>query len=96
MGTYSKDRLILMHQGLSGGGKVWSYSDTGAVGGLVEVAGYVSDGHDMGVDTGDFVYLHTGKGATDALTTRGASFVSVTDTGNSATIGLSVLIGDTS
>lgn len=95
MGNYSKDRLSLIAQDLAGGGKLWTYSDTGSSGNIIESAGFITDGADMGMDTGDYVLVHATDGNTNK-TTLGSSVVSVTDTGGSATLGLSVLIGDTS
>ena len=99
MGNYSKDRLALIAQGIAGGHKLWSYEDTGAIGSVQEAEGFITDGADMGMDTGDYVIIHArnaDQGTGPTAVVRGAAVVSVTDTGGSATFGLSVLVGDTS
>lgn len=95
MTTYSKQRLTLVHQPIAGP-KTWSYWDTGAIGDISEVAGFFANAKDMGMDTGDFVFIRANDGAaTDVV--RGAAMSVVQDTGaTQGTVGLSVVIGDTS
>ena len=95
MGNYSKDRLSLIAQGLAGGAKIWHYTDTGLGSNIAESAGFITDGHDMGCDTGDLVFMKATDNARNNTVTSTA-FVSVTDTGNSATLGAITLVGDTS
>lgn len=95
MTSYSKDRLKLIGQGIVGG-KIWDYTDTGALADIVEVAGFFSDAKHMGMAAGDFVYIRANDGGGTRVV-RGAAMQSVQDTGTTqGTVGLSVLIGDTS
>lgn len=94
MSTFNKDRFSLVAQGITGG-KIWLLEDTGALADIEEVAGYVPAG-DHGVDTGDYVLVKAKDGILNK-TVRGAAFNKVQDTGSSqGTVGLSVLVGDTS
>ncbi len=96
MGNYSKDRLTLIAQGIAGNNKVWFYNDTGAIGNVTEQAGFVTDANDMGMDTGDFVFIKATDGGANK-TVRGAAVLTVQDTGSSqGTLGTSILVGDTS
>jgi hypothetical protein len=94
MATFNKSKFSLIAQGITGQ-KVWHYEDTGALADVEEVAGYVPAG-DHGVDTGDYVLLKV-KDGTGNKTVRGAAMNKVQDTGSTqGTVGLSVLVGDTS
>jgi hypothetical protein len=95
MSGYVKNNLRLIAQGITGG-KLWDLTDTGAIGDVQEAAGYITNAGDMGMDTGDYVVVH----ATDGVLTkvvRGSAVMIVQDTGaTQGTLGLSVLVGDTS
>ena len=94
MSSYNKDRLKLVSQGITGG-KTWHYHDTGAIADIVDVAGYFTDAGDMGVDSGDFVFISANNGYTNRLV-YGAAFAPVQDTGaTQGTVGPQTLIGDT-
>ena len=95
MGNYSKDRMRLIAQGITGG-KVWFYDDTGAMSTVGDVVGFFADAGDMGVDTGDFIFLQATGGANNK-SIRGAAFASgIQDTGASqGGTGPVTLIGDT-
>ena len=89
MATYSKDKLKLMSQGMTGF-KIWSYHDTGTV---LDVAGFFANAGDMGVDSGDLI-LSSGGGITKIV--RSAAFAPVQDTGaTQGTTGPATTIGDT-
>jgi len=90
MATYSKDKLKLISQGITGG-KVWSYTDTGSV---LDVAGFFANAADMGVDSGDLIFAGGLAGTTRVI--RSAAFAPVQDTGaTQGTTGPGTLIGDT-
>lgn len=95
MTTFDKNRLTLISQPIAGK-KRWAYTDTGAIGDIVEVAGFFANAKDMGMDTGDFVEIHATDGGLTKVV-RGAAMQSVQDTGTTqGTVGLSVVVGDTS
>lgn len=95
MSGYDKNKLALIGQGITGH-KVWSYADTGDVGDIQESAGYIANAGDMGMDTGDLVYVKMSSGFTNRVV-RGAAMMPVQDTGaTQGTVGLTVVIGDTS
>lgn len=95
MAGYDKNKLALIGQGITGH-KVWSYQDTGDFGDIQETAGYVSNAGDMGLDTGDFVYVKATAGGTTRIV-RGSAVMIVQDTGaTQGTLGLTVVVGDTS
>ena len=95
MTSYSKQKLSLIAQGITGG-KIWYYEDTGILADVEEVAGFIANAGEMGVDTGDFLFLKA-KDGTLNKTIRGAATNFVQDTGaTQGTVGLCVLIGDTS
>ena len=95
MTSYSKDRLKLIAQGITGS-KIWAYEDTGILADIEESAGFFTNAGDMGIDTGDFLFLKAKDGILNK-TVRGAAIGIVQDTGaTQGTVGLSVLIGDTS
>ena len=94
MTSYSKDRLKLVSQGITGG-KVWHYSDTGAIADVADVAGFFTNASDMGVDTGDLLLISANDGQLTKVV-RGAAFFSVQDTGaTQGGVGPSTLLGDT-
>jgi hypothetical protein len=91
MATYSKDKLKLITQGITGG-KIWDYNDTGTV---LDVAGFFANAGDMGVDSGDLIFSR-GGGVTKVV--RSAAFAPgyVQDTGaTQGTTGPGTLVGDT-
>lgn len=90
MATYSKDKLRLITQGITGG-KVWHYLDTGTV---ADTAGFFANAGDMGVDSGDLILFGGLAGTTRIV--RSAAFAPVQDTGaTQGTTGPATLIGDT-
>lgn len=90
MATYSKDKLKLISQGITGG-KVWSYTDTGTV---LDSAGFFANAADMGVDSGDLILAGGLAGTTRII--KSAAFAPVQDTGaTQGTTGPGTLIGDT-
>ena len=96
MGNYSKDRLALLAQGLTGRHKLWAYEDTGAIAGITEADGFITDADDMGMDTGDLVFIKATDGVKSKVV-HAASMIVVQDTGaTSGTVGLNTIIGDTS
>lgn len=95
MAGYNKDKLALISQGIVGH-KVWAYTDTGDIGDIQEVAGFVTNGNDMGMDSGDMVFVRMTAGGTNRMV-RGAAVQNTTDTGGTqTTIGLGTVVGDTS
>ena len=94
MTSYSKDRLKLVSQGITGG-KIWHYSDTGAIADVADVDGFFTNAGDMGVDTGDLLYIAANDGQVTQVV-RAAAFYSVQDTGaTQGGVGPSTLVGDT-
>jgi len=94
MTSYSKDRLKLIAQGITGG-KTWHYHDTGAIADVADVAGFFTDASLMGVDTGDFIFISANNGYTNHMV-WGAAFASVQDTGaTQGTVGPQTVLGDT-
>lgn len=112
MTVFNKDKLALIAQGIGGTHKVWSYSDTGLlIADVNEVAGFFTVGRDCGMRHGDRVQITEGDTGLFANTANGnaggenvggrrqyiATVFSHTDTGaTQVTLGLSVLVGDTS
>ena len=95
MSTVDKNRLSLIAQGITGH-KIWALEDTGALADVEEVSGYVTQAGELGMDTGDFIFIKV-KDGTGNKTVRGAAVLKVQDTGaTQGTVGLTVLIGDTS
>jgi hypothetical protein len=94
MGNYSKDRMRLVGQGLTGG-KIWYYNDTGTVATVADVAGFFQNAGDMGCDSGDLIIVQ----AVDNYANKqvhATSLATVQDTGSSqGTTGPATLIGDT-
>jgi hypothetical protein len=98
MTSFLKNNLALVSQGITGH-RIWDYTDSGVIGDINEVSGYVSLAGDMGMAAGDFVYVHaTNKGLTEAVYGGVISSIEgVTDTGaTQGTMGLTILIADTS
>lgn len=94
MATVNKNRLSLIAQGITGH-KVWFLEDTGALADIEEVEGYVPAG-DFGMDTGDLIFVKAKDGILNK-TVRAAALLKSQDTGGTqGTVGLSVLVGDTS
>ena len=94
MTTYNKDRLKLVSQGITGG-KVWHYHDTGALADVVDVAGFFANAGDMGVDSGDLLFVRASDGGLTRVV-HGVGFTPVMDTGTTqAGTGPGTLIGDT-
>ena len=94
MSTFDKDNLRLISQGITGG-KVWQYTDTGALADVVDVAGYFTNASECGVDSGDLIFISANNGNT-TRTVYGAAFSAIQDTGASqGGTGPGTLIGDT-
>lgn len=94
MSSFVKNNLKLVMQGIVGG-KIWHYTDTGAIGDIQDVAGYFTQAGDMGVDSGDLIFISANNGLTNRLV-YGAAFAPVQDTGaTQGTVGPGVLVGDT-
>lgn len=90
MATYSKDKMRLISQGITGG-KVWHYLDTGTV---LDTAGFFANAGDMGVDSGDLIFAGGMAGTTRII--KAAAFAPVQDTGaTQGTTGPGTLVGDT-
>ena len=95
MTSYDKNRLKLIAQGIVGS-KIWAYEDTGILADIEEVEGFFTNAGEMGMDTGDFIFIKAKDGILNK-TVRGAAMAKIQDTGAThGTVGLSVLIGDTS
>lgn len=94
MSSFVKNQLRLVSQGITGG-KQWDYYDTGAIADIQDVAGYFTQAGDMGVDSGDIIFIHANNGYTNRLV-YGAAFAPVQDTGaTQGTVGPGTLVGDT-
>lgn len=102
MATFNKDKLALTSQGIAGS-RIWKYTDTGLlIADVSEVSGFFTTGYDCGMRKGDQVFItegDTGAFATNSSGNRqyGATVHHASDTGSTqVTLGLPVLIGDTS
>jgi hypothetical protein len=103
MATFNKDRLSLVFQSIASP-RTWNYWDTGVlIADVQEVEGFFTTGRDCGMRKGDRVFLTEGDtGAYNANDTSGRrqyglTVVKAQDTGaTQVTVGLGVLIGDTS
>jgi hypothetical protein len=106
MATFNKDKLYLVGQGMAGP-RTWSYTDTGLLIADVNEAAFFTTGYDCGMRKGDRVLITEGDtGLYDANSKNplrggrrqyGATVKHATDTGSTqVTLGLGVLIGDTS
>ena len=94
MSSFVKDNLKLISQGITAG-KIWHYSDTGALADVADVAGYFTQAGDMGVDSGDLMFIQANNGNT-TRTVYGVAFAPVQDTGaTQGTTGPATLVGDT-
>jgi hypothetical protein len=94
MSSFVKNNMKLISQGITGF-KVWAYTDTGAIADIQDVAGYFGPAGDMGVDSGDFIFISANNGLTNHLV-YGSAFAPIQDTGTSqGTVGPATLIGDT-
>lgn len=94
MSSFVKNNLRLISQGITGG-KVWQYTDTGAIGDVADVAGYFTVAGDMGVDSGDLILISANNGNTTRLV-FGAAFGPVQDTGaTQGSLGPQTTLGDT-
>ena len=95
MSSFVKNQLRLVSQGITGG-KIWDYYDTGAIGDVQDVAGYFTVAGDMGVDSGDMIFVHANNGYTNRIV-YGGGFQPVQDTGaTQGAIGPLTVVGDTS
>jgi hypothetical protein len=95
MSTFVKNNLRLISQGVTGG-KLWDYTDTGAIGDIQDVNGYFAQAGDMGVDSGDLIFIHANNGYTNRIV-YGTGFQPVQDTGaTQGSVGGGTVIGDTS
>lgn len=95
MSSFVKNNLRLISQGVTGG-KLWDYTDTGAIGDIQDVNGYFAQAGDMGVDSGDMIFIHANNGYTNRIV-YGAGFQPVQDTGaTQGSVGGGTVIGDTS
>jgi len=105
MATFNKDKLVCLTQGIAGP-RTWGYTDTGLlIADVSEVAGFFTTGYDCGMRHGDRVTItegDTGTHDTAGRQTGGrrqyvATVQATTDTGaTQVTLGLPVLVGDTS
>jgi hypothetical protein len=94
MTTYSKDRMKLVSQGITGG-RIWHYHDTGTLAETADTVGFFADAYDMGVREGDLLLIQANNGQTTKVV-HGAGFGLITDTGTTqGTTGPATLIGDT-
>jgi len=106
MATFNKDKLFLMSQGIAGP-RTWSYTDTGVLVADVNEAAFFTNGYDCGMRKGDRIFITEGDTGTwkdtgtgvnaSGRRTYGGTVVISQDTGaTQTTVGLTVLIGDTS
>lgn len=102
MASFNKDKLVLLSQGIGGTQKTWGYTDTGLlVADVNEVAGFFTTGYDCGMRRGDRIFITEGDTGSGAALTGHRQYAgtvySSQDTGSTqTTLGVSVLIGDTS
>jgi hypothetical protein len=106
MATFNKDKLALVHQFVAKGPRTFHYTDTGLlIADVNEVEGFFSTGYDAGMRHGDRVLItegDTGTYDTGGHQTGGrrqyiATVLKAQDTGaTQVTLGLAVLVGDTS
>lgn len=105
MSAFNKDKLSGPFQTIAGP-RAWRYTDTGLlIADVSEVAGYFTTGYQCGMRRGDLVFITEGDtGTYDPTTTQVggrrqyiATVLSAYDTGaTQVTLGLPVLVGDTS
>jgi hypothetical protein len=95
MATFNKDKLVLLSQGVGG------YTDTGLLVADVNEAAFFTTGYDCGMRKGDRVFITEGDTGLAGGVTGGRQYCGTVyasqDTGaTQTTLGLTVLIGDTS
>ena len=105
MASFNKDKLSGPMQSIAGS-RTWFYTDTGLlIADVSEVAGFFTTGYDCGMRHGDTVLVtegDTGTWDTSGRQTGGrrkyiATVLAAVDTGaTQITLGLPVLVGDTS
>jgi hypothetical protein len=106
MATFNKNKLYLMGQGIAGP-RTWSYTDTGLLIADVNETEFFTNGYDCGMRKGDRIFItegdtgiwkDTGTGVNaSGRRTYGGTVISSQDTGATQTsLGLNVLVGDTS
>ncbi len=103
MATFNKDKLRLVFQSIAGP-RTWEYTDTGLLVADVNETAFFTTGYDCGMRRGDRVFITEGDTGTYSETADitgrrqyGATVTSSQDTGSTqTTLGLCVLIGDTS
>ena len=105
MAAFNKNKLTGPFQTITGP-RTWYYTDTGLlIADVDEVAGFFTTGYECGMRRGDFIIVSEGDtGTYDATTTQvggrrkyGGTVRAAVDTGaTQVTLGLMVLIGDTS
>lgn len=104
MATFNKNRLNLVFQPMAGP-RTWEYWDTGLlIADVQEVAGFFTTGHDCGMRKGDRIFitegdtgLYSDTGDDGGRRQYAGTVTKSQDTGaTQTTIGLCVLIGDTS
>ena len=101
MATFNKDKLTGPVQSIAGP-RTWYYTDTGLLIADVSETAFFTTGYNCGMRKYDFVVIT--EGDTGLATTRssggrqyGATVVTAQDTGaTQVTLGLPILIGDTS
>lgn len=106
MATFNKDKLVLVGQGIGGTNKTWRYTDTGLlIADINEVEGFFTTGYECGMRHGDRIEItegdtgayDTGNAQTGGRRQYTGTVFKVQDTGSTqATVGLTVLTGDTS
>lgn len=90
--AYTSANLNLQSQSVAGK-RHWTYHDTGGAANLSEVSGFIADAKDKGMKAGDFLTYHD----TNLNKIYGYAVSAVQDTGaTTGTLGLGVIIGDTS
>ena len=92
MADYQSANLNLQSQSIAGR-RQWTYEDTGPVANVSEVSGFITDAKAKGMKAGDWVvYTDTFR-----KLVYGMPVITVQDTGGTTgTLGLGVIIGDTS
>src|SRR3990167_11391744 len=103
MATFNKDKLYLVGQGIAGP-RTWSYTDTGLLIADVNEVAFFTTGYDCGMRKGDRVLITEGDtglwsdtGDDGGRRQYAGTVRKAQDTGaTQVTLGLCVLIGDTS
>jgi hypothetical protein len=105
MATFSKNKLSLVTQAIAGP-KLWYYTDTGLlIADVNEVEGFFDSGYACGMRHGDRIMItegdtgayDTGNANTGGRRQYTGTVLKVQDTGTTrVTVGLTVLVGDTS